>query len=129
MAGPPTAHNIQLTATRNGNRVRVTGPGGANLPQGSGVHRFNFALTDNTGLNVQFASLDTEDNCSTCPPATGKNSQQIVGETIKNDQTASFTDNNNNSGTMDVCYQWNFTCNNPNVTVEPYDPIIINGGV
>ena len=124
-----------LTANRSGNTVTVTGPSSFNLPVDTGATRFNFTLTDNTGgLDVKFQSLDREDNCSTCPPASGDNSRQIGGVAMNNNQTpkkAAFTDNNNNNakdGPLDVCFQWNFTCNDPNVTVEPYDPIITNGG-
>lgn len=134
MGKNPNAHDVQLTATRNGNRITVAGAGGANLPRGSGAHLFNFTLVDNSGLNVRFGTLDTEDNSQACPPAAGENSQQIVGVVTNNNgqppRTARFTDNNNNSGgAMNVCYQWNFTCDDPNVAVEPFDPIIINGGV
>ncbi|MGI8704407.1 MAG: hypothetical protein ACR2JJ_01160 [Sphingomicrobium sp.] len=127
-------HDVQLTATKNGNTVNISGPGGANLPPCSGAHHFNFILDDPTGLEVRFEALDTADSCSTCPPPAGQNSQQIVGYRRRNHETpkkASFTDNNNNraaDGPMDVSYQLNFSCNNSAVTVLPYDPIIINGG-
>lgn len=123
-----TARTVALTATKSGNRVTVSGNGGADLPQNSGAHRFNFTISSPPGLAVQFASLDTQDNCSTCPPASGENSQQIVGVQI-NGGTAAFTDNNNNQGgPMDVSYQWNFSCSDPDVDVESFDPIIKNGG-
>lgn len=131
MSSSPNDHNIQLVANRTGNRVTISGAGGANLPKASGAHRFNFTLIDNTNpsLGVDFSSLDAEDNSSSCPPAPGENSQQIVGVTIgPQPRTAAFTDNNNNSGPMDISYQWNFTCNDPNVRVDPFDPIIRNGG-
>jgi hypothetical protein len=129
MSSSPTEHDIQLTVNRTGKRVTIDGDGGATLPKASGAHRFKFTLADSTGLNVEFSSLDTEDNSSNCPPAAGENSQQIVGVTMgPQPRTASFTDNNNNSGPMDVSYQWNFTCNDPAVRVEPFDPIIRNGG-
>ena len=69
MSSSPTAHNVPLTANRTGNKVKISGDGGATLPKASGAHRFNFTLTDNTGLSVEFSSLDAEDNSSTCPPA------------------------------------------------------------
>lgn len=129
MSSSPTDHDIDLIANRTGNTVTITGDGGANLPKGSGAHRFRFTLTDSTGLNVDFSSLDTEDNCSTCPPASGENSAQIVAVTIgPQPRKAAFTDNNNNSAPMDISYQWHFTCNNPAVQVQPFDPIIRNGG-
>ena len=124
-----TIHDIPLRATLRGSRVRIDGNGAASLPTNSGAHRFDFTLDDQTGLNVQFASLDTQDNLSTCPPAPGQNSRQIVGVTVgPGPGTASFTDNNNNRGPMDVSYQWNFTCNDPTKQVEPFDPAIRNGG-
>lgn len=133
--GTITDHDVLITATRAGDRVRINGYGGSgNLAVDSGAHRFNFTLQDNTGLNVCFSSLDTEDNCSTCPPSSGENSQQIVGVAMNNNRnprTASFTDNNNNNanaGPLDVCYQWNFNCDDPNVKVDSFDPIIRNGG-
>lgn len=124
-----TVQNIPLTATLTGSTVIIGGNGARNLSPGSGAHRFSFTLDDQTGLNVEFSHLDTEDNCSTCPPASGENSDQIVGVTIgPRPGTASFTDNNNNRGQMDVSYQWHFTCNDPTKQVDPFDPIIINGG-
>lgn len=121
--------NIQLTANRTGNRVTINGNGARNLPKGSGAHNFQFTLVDTTGLNVEFASLDTEDNSSTCPPAPGQNSGQIVGVTMgPQPRSASFTDNNNNRDPMDVTYQWNFTCDDSAVRVDPFDPVIRNGG-
>ena len=129
MGSAPPIHNVQLTADRTGNRITINGNGGANLPVRSGAHRFVFNLIDNTGLNVEFANLDTEDNSSRCPPAPGQNSTQIVGvQTGPQPRTAAFTDNNNNSGPMDVSYQWHFTCDDSNVRVDPFDPIIRNGG-
>jgi hypothetical protein len=129
MGSSPPVHDIPLAANRSGNRVTISGQGGASLPKASGAHRFRFTLADPTGLDVEFSSLDTEDNRSTCPPAPGENSTQIVGVTMgPQPRTAAFTDNNDNSGPMDVCYQWHFTCNDPAVQVEPFDPIIRNGG-
>lgn len=134
MSGTPPQHDIEMEANRGkDNEVSVTGNGEANLPRGSGQHRFKFALIDNTGLNVRFASLDTEDNSTSCPPSPGENSEQICGVTMNNNgnpnKTAGFTDRNNNQGQMNVSYQWNFTCDDPSVTVKPFDPIIINGGL
>jgi len=129
MGATATDHDIPLTATLTGSTVKIDGNGAANLPKGSGAHRFRFTLNDQSGLNVRFSSLDTEDNRSTCPPASGENSGQIVGMNIgPNGDNASFTDNNNNQGRMDVSYQWNFICNDPTKRVDPFDPIIQNGG-
>jgi len=123
-----STHSVPLTATVSGNTVTISGNGSANLAKNSGAHRFNFSLTSPAGLTVQFDSLDTQDDCSTCPPASGENSKQIVGVQIGSN-TASFTDSNNNKdGPMDVSYQWNFTCDDPTLQVEPFDPIIKNGG-
>ena len=133
MAGNGNQIDVALTATRSGNTINISGNGGATLGADKGAFHFNFTLTDNTGQNVQFSSLDAADNCSTCPPPDGENSQQITGVTIKPNASppeASFTDNNSNNaanGPMDVSYQWNFTCNPP-CTVTPFDPIITNGG-
>jgi hypothetical protein len=123
-----TPHSVPLVATLVGKTIKVSGNGAANLPANSGSHRFNFTLTSPPGVAVQFQSLDSEDNCSTCPPASGENSTQIVAVNIGSD-TAAFTDNNNNQGgPMDVSYQWNFSCDDRALTVEPFDPIITNGG-
>jgi hypothetical protein len=134
-----TKYDIELTAERSGNNtVSVTctgGDPGPSLKHGSGAHQFKFTLQDGTGLNVKFASLDTEDDCPNCPPPGGKNSKQIVSVHWDNDpplpRTARFVDNNNNdskNGELEVCYQWNFTCDDPKVSVLPFDPIIRNGG-
>jgi hypothetical protein len=129
---PDTPHQIPLTVSVSGNTVTILGEGGANLPKGSGSHRFNFGLTDQTRLDVKFESLDAEDNQPTCPPASGQNSSQIQGVSMQNNgqnKSAGFTDlNNNQNGSMSLCYQWNFSCNDPSKTVKPFDPIIINGG-
>lgn len=123
-----TGHTVALTATLAGNKVKISGEGGAVLKADSGAHRFDFILTSPPGVVVQFDRLDTQDDCSTCPPAPGENSKQIVGVQIGSN-TASFTDNNNNSnGPMDVSYQWHFKCNDPKLSVETFDPIIKNGG-
>jgi hypothetical protein len=136
----PNDHSIALQADLSGNTITITttptsGNPAPSLGRGSGAHHFSFTLQDNTGLNVQFAGIDTQDNCPNCPPAAGDNSGQISGVQMHNNpplpRNAAFTDNNNNSGgngTLDVGYQWNFTCSDPNVTVDPFDPIIKNGG-
>jgi hypothetical protein len=124
--------DVPLTATVVGNTIRITGQGDADLTKDSGAHRFNFTITQPPGgPTVSFGSLDREDDCSTCPPKAGNNSQQIVGvQTFNNEspKRAFFTDNNNNSQPMDVSYQWNFTCDDKGMRVEPFDPIIRNGG-
>jgi hypothetical protein len=123
------AHTVELTATIDGNTVIISGDGGADLPKNSGAHHFDFTLSCPPGVTVSFESLDTQDNCSTCPPAQGENSKQIVAVQIgTNGDTASFTDNNGNKDVMDVSYQWNFTCSDPSLRVQPFDPIIRNGG-
>lgn len=122
---------VRLETTRNGDTVHVrpiSGDPAPRLQRNGGACRFKFELTDTTGLGVRFESLDREDCSSTCPPAEGDNSDQIVGVRM-NGTEAWFTDNNNNKAPdMPVTYQWNFTCNDPQVTVEPFDPTIINGG-
>ena len=131
-------HDIVLSASLSGNTISVTctsGDPAPSLGRGSGAHHFSFTLQDSTGHNVQFASLDTADGWSTCPPPSGDNSGQISGVQMHNGQplprNAAFTDNNNNQGSngiLDVAYQWNFTCDDPTITVTPFDPIIKNGG-
>jgi hypothetical protein len=123
------SRTVPLTATVVGGAVVISGDGSASLPRDSGAHRFDFSVASPPGLTVQFASLDTQDECSTCPPAPGDNSKQIVGTKIgKDGDTASFTNNNNNKDPMDVAYQWHFTCSDPSLQVQPFDPIINNGG-
>jgi hypothetical protein len=125
-AGVPTPHSIQLTATLSGNKVSVSGPGGTSLPRKSGQHRFSFTLDDQTGLNVKFLSLYAADDCTTCPPPPGENSQQIHAVNI-NGTSAAFTDDNRGPPTS-VSYQWNFTCDDQSKLPITYDPIINNGG-
>ena len=127
--------SVALTATRNGNRISVTGVGGGpTLAPGRPATRFNFTLTDESNCNVRFVRLDTADECSDCPPPPGENSHQITGVVMHNaltPKTAHFTDNNSNpasAGPIDVAYQWHFACDCPGVSVDPYDPIISNGG-
>lgn len=127
----PPKHDIALTTTVNGNTISVNGPGSFSVPQGQAATHCKFTLTDTSGANVQFSSLDTADNITVCPPAgNGNGSGQIVGVTMNNNghqNTGQFTDNNSNQGQMTVSYQWNFTCDAP-YTVEPFDPVITNGG-
>jgi hypothetical protein len=125
--------NLALTADldEKGNVVISGDRSTKELKKGDPPRTFNFTLTDNTNLNVKFLSLDSEDNWSQCPPPGGENSQQIVGVQVHNNQTpktARFTDNNSNKGAMDVCYQWNFTCDDPSKLPISFDPIIKNGG-
>lgn len=117
---------IQLTATLQNGQVVITGNGGASLPARSGSHRFMFSLDDDTGLGVTFLSLDAADNCNTCPPPSGMNSQQIHAVDI-DATSAAFTDSNS-GGAMQISYQWNFTCNDPSKLPITFDPIINNGG-
>ena len=131
-------HSITLSATIAGKKISIDCVGGdpaPSLARGSGAHHFTFTLQDSTGHNVQFASLDTQDGWSSCPPPGGDNSGQISGVQMQNGQplprNASFTDNNNNqgnNGVLDVAYQWIFTCDDPTITVGSFDPIIKNGG-
>lgn len=129
LANSPNDHDIQITANLQGQRVVLSvtaGDPAPKLDRDSGRHRFTFGLIDNTKLGVAFDSLDTQDNCSTCPPNTGENSNQIVGVVINN-MLSSFTDNNSGAA-MDVSYQWNFTCDDPKKLPITFDPIIKNGG-
>ncbi len=100
------------------------------LPKGSKEQEFKFRLDDRTGKNVRFASLTAADDCSTCPPDTTNPNTQIDDVTIHNtpgQSRAEFRDRNDNKPEMDVSYQWEFTCDPP-FTVQPFDPIIANGG-
>jgi hypothetical protein len=122
---------IGLTATTDASgTVVISGDNSKKTcPKGSGPHNFRFSLTDNTNpaQNVQFASLDAADNCSTCPPPSGQNSTQITDVTIDDGGlSASFKDKNNNSTPMDVSYAWNFKCDNGQT--PQWDPIIDNRG-
>lgn len=133
---PPTQPNVDIAlgTAVNGTTITITGNGDATLPQGQSATVFNFTLNDGSGANVQFSSLDAKDGISTCPPVgSGNLSGQINGVNMHNNKTprtAHFTDSNSNdpaNGTLNVSYQWEFTCNS-GYTVEPFDPIIKNGG-
>jgi hypothetical protein len=131
--------DIALTATlnRTTNQIDISGPSGP-FPVGkdNGPCQFDFTLTDSTNLTVEFSSLDAADNLgSQCPPAgSGDKSTQINGVNIHNNanpKSAGFNDKNDNdakNGPMNVSFRWNFTCEDPSVTVGSYDPIISNGG-
>jgi hypothetical protein len=127
----PPKHEVTLSTTVNGTVISISGNGGFSLPTGQAATHCKFALNDTSGANVQFSSLDTQDGIATCPPTgSGNQSGQIHGVTMNNNaspRTAQFTDSNNNQGQLNVSYQWNFTCNAP-YTVQPFDPIISNGG-
>ena len=127
--------DIALGTSVSGNTITITGSRSpVPIPADQAATRFNFTLTDSSGANVQFSSLDTKDGVSTCPPTgSGNQSTQIHGITMNNNvspKTAGFTDANSNlksNGVLNVSYQWNFTCNSP-YTVQPFDPVIQNGG-
>ena len=128
-------HNITLTATKvtGKNEIVVTGHGGRSLGKGSGKHTFKFKIIDTTGQNVKFGSLRAADDCSTCPPKAGLPNTQIVLGPVDNNpshgpRTAEFVDKNDNKPEMDVSYEWQFTCDDPGITVSSFDPIISNGG-
>lgn len=105
------------------------------LPRGSRGHRFKFVLDDQTGQNVRFDALTSADDCSTCPPITTNPNTQIYDVSTDNNprpgqpRTAEFWNRNDQTRPrpMDVAYQWTFTCD-AGFTVEPFDPIISNGG-
>jgi len=125
-----TMATIQLTATTDekGNVVIAGDRTKKTLPKGSGSHHFQFTLDDQTKLNVEFDTLDTEDNWSNCPPPGGMNSTQIPYEHVHIDAlSASFKDKNDNNGPMDVCYRWNFKCDDAKQH-PAFDPIIDNRG-
>jgi len=130
------SHLIQLIATRvSPSKIAVAGAGGDTLQPGSGQHRFDFELIDQTSAGVRFKQVNNGmlyacDNNASCPPPSGINSTQIIAVTRQSDTRAGFTDKNDNSQRdMPVSYALNFECNDPSVT-EPiqFDPIIINGG-
>jgi hypothetical protein len=128
------SHSIKLTAQFNPakpDEIIVTRK--TRLARGSKGHHFKFRLDDQTGKNVSFAALTSADDCSTCPPDKTKPNTQIYDVRRENNpphgqpRTAEFRDRNDNEREMDVSYQWEFTC--PDGTkVQPYDPIIANGG-
>lgn len=127
-------HDIALSTSLNGNVISILGNGNATIPLNHPATHFRFTLTDTSPGNVRFASLDTADGLSTCPPSgSGNRSSQVVGVTTNNHgsaKSAQFTSNNSNpasKGPLQVSYQWNFTCDAP-YTVEPFDPIITNTG-
>jgi len=130
----PPSHSIPLSTSVNGSVITISGNGDWTLHAGAPATEFQFSLTDTSGANVQFASLDAADNITTCPPTgSGNQSGQITGVTMNNNspnKSARFNDNNNNpavNGPINVSYQWNFTCDSTH-TVQPFDPIISNGG-
>ena len=136
MGGSGNKIDVALTADLSGSAIIISGPPGPfSVGKDTGACGFDFTLTDNTGANVQFDSLDTADNIAGCPTTgSGDQSTQIGGVAKNNNvspKTARFTDNNNNdakNGPMNVSFQWNFTCDDASKSVEPYDPIIANGG-
>lgn len=129
-------HDITLVAELNPtNPKEILVTGKTELPKGSGGHHFKFTLDDRTAERVQFASLTSADDCSTCPPDTTKPHDQIYDDATHNNDSprwATFKNKNNNkkpkSVPMDVSYQWEFTCDDPTIAVLPFDPILKNGG-
>jgi hypothetical protein len=123
----PPKHDVALTTSVNGNLISIDGSGNFSVPNGQAATHCKFTLTDTSGANVQFSSLDAADNINGCPPSgSGNCSSQVVGVTM-NGNTGQFTDSNNNVAPMTIGYQWHFTCDGP-YTVSPFDPVITNGG-
>ena len=113
----------------NPNKILLTPK--AHLPKGSKEHHFKFTLDDRTRKEVQFNSLVSSDGWSKCPPNPALPHDQIFWHRMHNGDDprwAEFKNRNNNKPPMDVSYQWEFICNDPAITVEPFDPIISNGG-
>jgi len=127
----PPEHTVDLSTSVSGNTITISGPGNFSLPLNQPATHCKFTLTDTSGANVQFDTLDAADNTTVCPAAgSGNNSAQVTGITTNNNspqKTGQFTDNNNNQAPMDVSYAWNFTCDAP-YTVSRFDPVISNGG-
>ncbi len=128
-----TMTDLPLTAKLDGNGAVVIDGDRTDkfVAKGNPPHKFKFTLTDTTTLNVNFLSLDTEDKWSQCPPPGGGNSKQIEDVDLRNDKApkeASFKDKNDNRGNLDICYRWNFTCDDPSKLPITFDPIIKNGG-
>ena len=128
--------DVALTATMKGAKnIEIKGPTSfQTLGVDTGAWIFNFTLDDQTGQGVRFTTLDAMDGSKVCPASgSGNKSKLIVGEHVEpqDPKQAHFTDNNNNKadeGVVDVSFQWNFTCNDQSIKVEPYDPVVPNGG-
>ena len=120
---------IDLTATLNADgTVSINGAGDDTLATNSGSRKYKFELDDN-GLGVSFLSLDAADGLAGCPPTNSGNQSSQIDDVQIQALRESFKDKNDNyaaKGSLNVCYQWNFTC--PGKTVHPFDPIISNGG-
>jgi len=126
--------DVALTATLNGKKIDISGPTSFPLlGVDTGAWHFDFTLDDQTGKQVRFTTLDAQDGCTKCPSTKGNSSKLISGERVEpgDPPMAHFIDNNNNDsklGVVNVGFQWNFACNDPTITVEPYDPVVPNGG-
>ena len=101
-----------------------------NFPQGSGAHRIDFALTDNSGYGLTFYS-DPEQAMwvavgTACPTQAGDGGGEIQFLHV-NKGVLSVINKNHNPG--DLCYALRFS-GQPQLLVPPYvyDPIMNNGG-
>lgn len=127
------AHHIMLLAeVDRADPSKIIVKPKIHLPYNDGEYQFHFKLDDQTGKNVRFARLTSADDCSTCPPDPTKPNTQIHDVSPPGRRTAKFKNRNDNKPPqpqpMDVSYQWEFTCDDSAMTVEPFDPIISNGG-
>lgn len=142
-AAPTLSNNVvswQLCVVKPANQASCgTAPNypGVNVPNGNANQSFNFKIiNDTTGLNIQFAPSP--------PPASNpgpvwvqagsKPTSPVVDAQIKdtkgggnNNTELTFTDKNDNSGTLVLNYQLNFVGQN-GTAVAPIDPDITNGG-
>lgn len=127
--------NVQLEASLDGTKVcirDVSGNSAPHLQRNAGPEVFTFNLTDNTGLGVEFCTVEeglviAEDDSTDCPPNQHQTTQ-IDCVRRPNGRTASFRDKNDNQQEdMPVSYQLNFKCSgDPQRPV--FDPTITNGG-
>ncbi len=100
------------------------------FPFGSGAHRVEFALTDNTGFGLSFYTEPTDAmwavKGTACPTGAGDAGGEIQYLNVQKGVLAVI---NKNKDTGDLCYALRFD-GKAQQSVRPYvyDPIMSNGG-
>lgn len=117
--GVKWSHTVKSYGHSNGNKIKV--------PKGEG-YRITFDLDDYTDLNIRFDASGPfyckEGTVDPCPSSI--TTQQILVESCEEDELV-VIDWNFGPNEQELRYQLNFVTNIGG-PIDPYDPIIINGG-
>jgi hypothetical protein len=117
--GVAWSHSVKSHGHSNGNKIKA--------PRGEG-YRIKFDLDDYTDLHVRFDASKPffckEGTANPCPDSIS--TQQVLVDSCEDD-TLVVIDWNYGDQEQELRYQLNFVTD-VGAPIDPYDPIIINGG-